>query len=408
MSSSRAIGEVVAHMKIATRTAILSLALLAVAACFAFPRWSAARDWRDARAAAERRDFDGALASLDRVRSMWPDDREVALFAARTLRRAGKFADADAALGRCRAVGVPAEDVRLESNLLAAQRGDTLRVETHLIPLLKPHRPEFLLVAEVLSAEWMRQNRLSDALRALDPWVATRPEAEAFVRRGWVHERLMHAEQSVADYRKALELDPTRRPIRLRLAELFLGMTQADDAKPYLDALQSESPDEPAVRLAWARYHRMKGDFDAATAILDALLAEASPPSEAFSERGALALDLAEPGAAEPLLREATRRRPHDRQAHYALVQCLTKLNRPEEAARVAKEITRIDVDRKRLQELMEEVERKPRDVDLRAEVGGIFARNGHPEDARRWFRAALEIDPTHRAATEGLAALKE
>ncbi len=58
-----------------------------------------------------------------------------------------------------------------------------------------------------------------------------------------------------------------------------------------------------------------------------------------------------------------------------------------------------------RLNRLVRESLEKPDDAELRFEIGAILFKYGSPEDAARWMRAALELDPDHTGAHLALAA---
>ncbi len=77
---------------------------------------------------------------------------------------------------------------------------------------------------------------------------------------------------------------------------------RATDAAPYLEELRSRCPNDPSVRLCWARCQHRLGRLDEARRTLDALLADEPDNAQALGERGVLALHEDDTAQAEPLL----------------------------------------------------------------------------------------------------------
>jgi tetratricopeptide (TPR) repeat protein len=360
--------------------------------------------WRAAETAADRRDFQAALAHLACCRSAWPDRAEVRLHEARNSRRAGSLDDADAHLHAYRDLQGISPEGTLERLLLTAQRGPFADVEEPLRARYRPDTTDGLLIAEVVSACLMRANRLQEARQYLDDWLRRRPDdTEALVRRGWVLEHLFDFPGACRDYQHLLDLDPGREPVRLRLAEDLMQSERAAEALPHLEELRRRLPDDSAVRLCWIRCQVQIGRLDEARAALDALLASGSPSAQVLGERGAVALAEGAVEQAEGWLRQARALAPHDRAINYQLLLCLERLGKSEQAAEVRREVQQIDADQKRLSQLTVEVMRRPHDAALRHEVAGIFLRNGLRAEYLRWLLTAVEADPRHRPSHEAL-----
>jgi tetratricopeptide (TPR) repeat protein len=361
--------------------------------------------WRQAVQAAVLRDFPGALSHLACCRSVWPNRAEVYLLCARNARRAGQLDEADDYLHTCRNLDGSTPPVMLERLLLTAQRGDFVSVEDSLRGLFRPNSAEGVLIAEVMSWGLLRANRLQEAREYLDYWLERRPdEVEALVRRGWVNEHLFEFDDSLRDYRRVLVLAPERDPVRLRVAEILLQTLRGTEAVPYLEELRTRRPDDPAVRLCWARCQRRLGRLDEARRTLDDLLADAPDDAQALGERGSLALHEDDTAGAERWLRQARRLAPFDRQINYSLLLCLQRQRKGEEAEEVRRRVEQIDADQTRLRRLFTEVMAHPHNAALRFETAGIFLRHGLRDDALRWLLTAIEVDPRHRPSHEALA----
>jgi tetratricopeptide (TPR) repeat protein len=371
------------------------------------------RGWRHYSAALDalgRRDFPAAQEELDACLAEWPSSASVHFLAARTARRADELGRAEAHLDECQRLGGGAEGLVLEGYLLRAQRGDQAAVEKKLLAFVHRDHPDTPYVLEVLTARWMADHRLKEALHYLDLWHRREPgDREAVARRAWVLERLLHFHSAIDGYRAALDMDPDRDReekdrLRLRLAELLLLTSRPREAAPHFEEMHARQRGSPAVLLGLARCRRLAGRPEEAARHLDALLAADPRHAEALAERGHLALDAGDAKAAEPWLRQTLAARPHDRAALYGLGQCLRKLGRHDEAKKYQDEADRVRADEQRMNELMRRVLASPEDPDVRCEVGRVFLRNGMAEDGTRWLNSALVHDPWHPGAHRALA----
>lgn len=388
------------------------LALLAVGGVLVLPgAWGARRlvAWHHLREARRLLDARGpteaARAHLDACLAAWPSCDTAQLLAARAARLAG---DQEAAEGHLDAYGRLAgvtEAGTLEHTLLRVQRqGLTPEAEAYLRARIGEEDEPALAILDALTSEYMRTYRLLDARRLLDDWLRRRPPtADALVRRGWVAERMAQPTPALADYERALTIDPERDAVRLRVAELHLQNKQPAQALPHLERLLTTRPDDRAVRLTLARCRADLGQTEEARTILDQWREE-ELDAAGLCLRGRLLLAEGDAAAAGPWLRRAVERAPHDREAIYNLQLCLTQQGEPEEAARMKARLDALAADQKRMATLMSQLLERPRDPALRYEIGTIFLRNGFPEDGVRWLYTTLEVAPQHAEAHAALA----
>src|SRR5205085_11512576 len=101
--------------------------------------------------------------------------------------------------------------------------------------------------------------------------------------------------------------------------------------------------------------------------------------------------------------RQALARDPSLSDACYGLAQCLRALGQPKEAKDYEERAARIESDAEKLLRLRERMEKEPRNAELPCEAGRICLRNGQKAEAVRWFRNALQRDPSHEGARRGL-----
>ena len=361
--------------------------------------------YRQAVAAIQQRDFPAALVHLQTCRKVWPRDGNLWLLSAQTARRAGDFSAAEEMLAVAKRQGVLTRDLHVESSLLTAQQGRYAAVEDFLHERLKTYRPDFPLIAEVVSAELMRTYRLAEARQVLADWISVQPnDVEVVLRSGWVAEHQFDFDAAVVDYRRVLELDPSRAAVRLRLVDILLKIRRPEEAATYVDQLLMQpNPDAELVVLA-VRCRRELGKREGLRELLERL-----PPTKRaeplvlaeFAQLSMLEGDLAQ---AEAQFRTALEKLPRERHLLYGYQQCLSRLAKTTEAQQVGKLIQEVDRDGRRMGDILGALAKNPADADLRHEGGQLFLRNGLAEDGIRWLNMAIESDPNHRASHTFLA----
>jgi tetratricopeptide (TPR) repeat protein len=355
--------------------------------------------------------FDEAQRHIDlalRVRDGWASTH---LLAARIARQQGAYSRAEEHLSRCGPRDDMSEPVRLEWLLLRCQRGDVDELAPALLASVDRHHPESAAILEALAGVYMRQTRYREALRCLDRWVELAPEnVRALDWRGWVGNQLDLRAQAVGDYERALELQPGRSAVRLRLAEILVESSRHAEAVPHLERLREEQPANPDVLVALATCRIVQSRTDEARDLLDLVLATHPDHFDALVQRGKVEMAIGDFAEAERWLRKALGRSPLDPDARYALYLSLqAQANREGEAR---EELERWKQDRRtrdRLTRLLRvELDRKPNDPDLAEETGELFLQQGEEQKGLFWLHRALALDPRHAASHRALLAYYE
>ncbi len=335
---------------------------------------------------------------------VWPNSARVHFLMARTARRAGNPDEAARHLRRAEQGGWVAEAIDLEKALAAAEQGDLERTGPVLASFVERGHPDKLLILEALVQGCRGTYRLPQALAYLDAWLAAQPDSVKAL--AWRGETLLLAgrdRDALADYRKAVELDPDEDEARLKLAELSLAQHQLEEASAHFTELLKRHPDQGEALLGLARCRAEQGDAAAAVTLLDRLLSSQPDHAGALAERGKLALDAGNPADAEKWLRRAAEVAPFEREALYNLYRCLSGNGRTAEAEQCLARIQRIDEDRKRLDAVKAAVLKAPHDAGLRYEMGIILLRNGQDREGVRWLESALREQPEYGPARQAL-----
>jgi len=377
--------------------------VLGVAAVVAINLWA----WNHFRAAqhALRHDqMDEAQQHISPCLLVWRRGPATHLLAARIERLRGHYPEAEQHIMECVHLQKGAsEATQLEEVLLRAQGGELKEVEAGLWKCIETDHPETSQILETLARIYLRESRMAGALACLDRWLEREPQVvRAWHWRGWVFERLQQPEKATSQYKRALELDPTRWGCRLRLVRLLLDQRNPVEALPHLEVLIRSRPDDYELLLALAQCHQLEGEEQQAIHLTDKVLASHPESVEALSLRGQLAYQQHHPAEGEVWLKRALALRPTDIRTLYTLYHCLEQQGKENEAAKVMALHKAIEADTTRLVELLtREVEHSPRNPDLLAEVGAIWLRRGEEKTGLEWLHRALRENPYHKRSLE-------
>jgi predicted Zn-dependent protease len=306
---------------------------------------------RAARAAVARRDFPAAQTHLREALRTRSGDTALHLLAAQTARRQGDYGTAQEYLRAYRRAHGAPEALAREEQLWTLQKGDLSEADAVLQACVdQPDAPDAPLMLEayiegnlkvlsIAATVGVNIDLKKDAgiRRAIDQWLehATTPadQAQGRVWRGRVQTLAgMHAD-AIADFRAALELNPSHVAARWHLANSLIQAAPAESAQ-LLESLHQDYPDDRDVHLLLATAHRNHGDLNEATTLLDELLAATPDDVNVLLERGKVAVDARQAQQAEAWLRRAEKLAPQNPDISLALARCLLQAGRPEEAQR--------------------------------------------------------------------------
>jgi tetratricopeptide (TPR) repeat protein len=389
--------------------ALSVLVLLAVILTGAGAHGWAGYHFREAERLVQRQEFAAAHAHYARCLEVWRHSPASELRAARAARRAGLYPEAEQHLARCRQLqgedpgtGVP---LALETLLLQAQSGDVGEVEEVLWEYVKKEKPETPLILEALARGYVRMFRLGTALRCLQMLLERQPDnVEALVMRAKIREGGGEPEDSVGDFRRALDLAPEREDARLGLARVLLH-DNPGEARGHYEHLLARRPDNLEALEGLAEVCAALGETDRVRALYEAALAGEPENSRALAGLAGLTLAAGNTAEGEALLRRAIAADPGNKEARYQLYLCLVQQpGREAEAAAEREAHNRVEADRLRLAQIGgKEMTRRPNDPALHFEMGSIYLRNGKPEVGLRWLYSALKLDPAHQPSHRAL-----
>lgn len=360
---------------------------------------------RVGRAALERYHTAEAVRHLQAVLSLWPNDPDTLLLAARAARRSGAFDTADQFLDRYQEQRRDDDDLTVERICLRAQRGEPDSVFRYCQERIEDNDPASSLLFEALAVGFWRNYQPQKAEIVLRKWLEQEPDnTQALVVQGEVYDLVMRQADAIKSFRAALTVDPTLDHARLRLCDVLMQLSSVEEAKPHLDYLSTRLPNSPKVQVYLARVQDRAGHQEEAERILDALLLRQPHFAPALVERGKLALRAGQFDQAENYLRQASEQDPSDYQTHDRLAFCLEQNGKLADADKVRERIKQMEKDMEEIQAIAKgQMELAPHNAELHYKIGMISIRSGAVAEGLRWLHSALKEDPNHQGAHKAL-----
>jgi Tfp pilus assembly protein PilF len=369
-------------------------------------RHQAQTAWDAADRALAARDLSAASGHLDRYVSLRPDDPAGWFLAARTARRRGQFADAKRFLAEYEKRGGTADRAGLERDLLLVQQGVIGEADFRLRATVNPDHPDVRTVLEALARGYMLADRWADARQACALWRAVEPDAPwAWLWGGWVCERMVQIDQAAEFYRRALELAPDDRDVRVAVGRIQLRQRDPAAAVPHFEWTLARDPDDFEALLGLAQCHLEAGRAADAEPLIDRALGRDPASGAALALRGRAAMAAGDPATAEHWLRQAVRAEPADAEALHHLVLALRAQRKDDEARERAARLEALQQDLRRLSELMRLIGPQLADAGPVHEAGVIALRLGRTQQGLNLLADALRRKGDHRATHSALAA---
>jgi tetratricopeptide (TPR) repeat protein len=295
--------------------------------------------------AASRRQFSVASEHWDRYLERNPDDDEAHLAAARASRLRDDFTAAISQLRR----STPSAAVKLEYQLIEAQQGDPQQIQTLFSRYSdNSENAHTALVMEAIAIGALRVLNpqpgtnsivkveqtplLPMGLHAVNRWLELRPgredQAAGYTWRARLQDMAADHESAMADFRKALELDPDSYETQLYWAFSSRLESAPKETLTLLLQLQKLRPDDHNVTLGLVGTYRLLGRLEDARRQLDELLGRLPNQASLLVERGNLAIDESKPDEAERFLDRARNLEPNRADVYFALSRCMSLTGR--------------------------------------------------------------------------------
>jgi tetratricopeptide (TPR) repeat protein len=324
----------------------------------------------------------GKLASMTFLQGKWA---EAARELREVLKRQPALSQAQAMLGMCeKRLGRPAEaqrlleqsvprltegPLRLQAGLdlveIFYQAGELDRAAAAIGLLERTGQPS----PDVLYAAWRIYTEL--AYRARDALAATAPDSARM--RQLMAQHLIHQGDlggGIAQYRRALEIDPKLPGVRYELGQAILLSSVSEDAlqqaeKEFRLALV-ENPSDANAEYMLGRIYALRLDYNTALEHYQRALRLRPDHGDAHSGLGDALMKIGQPGKALDHLLEAVRINPLNLTARYRLATAYRQLGRDTEARKEWAAFQQLKKQERRIQEIYEQIRfRKVDEVPL-------------------------------------------
>jgi predicted Zn-dependent protease len=398
--------------RLCTRRGAVGCAAALIAVGLLAPQGWAWSRLRSARTALAKHDPAAARTALSECARVWGDRATVRLLACRAAWQDG---DPEAALSELRAaqtvLNEATEATAFEWALVQASAGNVVEVEGYL-QKQSERSPEAAgpLVWEALALGYLRVYRTLDAMAVLNHWLTREPDnIRALELRGQTFVTGKGVVRGTDDFRRVLELDPTRRKTRRRLAEALVSLGGYEEAVRHWEVFAREETDDPRVPAMLARCYNFVGRGDEARRLLDDALVRHPNDGPCLRTRGQFALIDDQKAEAEGWLRRAAAVMPDDYQAQWLLFEVLRQQGKLEEAKEQSRKADDVKDRVSRLGELQSrKLAEFPLDPALHYEMGTLLMRTGRGDTGEQWLLNALVLDPNHEPSHAALAAYYE
>jgi tetratricopeptide (TPR) repeat protein len=356
--------------------------------------------------ALDRLDLPAAAGHLRDYLADRPDSPDAHFLLAHTLRRDGKFDEAERHLAEAKRLGWDPDALRRETLLLGLQRsGVRQRPTDELLAMAGNAHPDRDLLEALYRGDLAVRNGDRAALW-LHVWLEHYPDD--WPPRLWqaeLLEQFRKYDQARADYLRVLELRPDQPRALLGVGQVALAHRgDYAEAEAYLGRYLAIDPGQVAARVGMALCRYSRGDLAGARETAQGVLAEdprhpgaalllGSIEAEAGRDEEAVRwLRVAEAGAADP------------QGVSYQLAQVLRRAGQTAEADRYERRFTELRDAQRALEAATRAAEREPTSADRQYEVGRLYLVLGQPDPAAQWFLKALAQDPAHRPSHAALA----
>lgn len=356
--------------------------------------------------ALQARDTDTALEWLERAEKIDPLRAETQFWLARVYRRTGQFDAVRERLARARRLGHPIEELQREQWLTLAQTGHISEAGPHLKELLLNPAGDGREICEAFVNGYCMNLQFGPAQRLLDVWQADFPtDPEPHFRQGYIRQSLFDDQGALEHYRRGLELAPHRSDARVRLGQCLLSLNQPREAEHEFRARLSEHPTDVGALLGLAASLSSQRETEEVQRTYEQVIEIEPANGDARRGLGQLALQAGDAKEAVRWLETLWRERPRDVSTANLLAQAYSAVGERDRARELLHAVRAAEEPLARIGLLLEDVVRRPEDVDLRFEIGTLLMNYGDPDDGARWLRSVLQLDPHHRGAHQALAA---
>lgn len=361
---------------------------------------SAAAHWQIAQAALADGDLDRSQEHLSRCLEFWPLHAETHFLLARNYRRLDDAHGWQAHLKYAEQLRWPAADIIFENQLMTAQAGDVSGADRVVIDQIESRPGDEPLILEAILKGYLETHQWRELFSWADHWMHRRPlDWQPYFFRGRAYQLLWVLDRAIADHRKVLELRPEHRQSHFHLGESLMIDGQYPEAIPEFEKYLETHPDHAGalVGLANCQLSLSVADLERAAKTLERLVARHPKNAGGLFLRAKLALNRGQAQEALDWLKQAEAVSPGELDLTNLIAAALRQLGRGQEAEKYERQLAQLQQWVNEFEDVRRDVRKRPDDPELRHRAGVLSLNLAREEDAARWFKSALRIDPHHR-----------
>ena len=248
---------------------------------------------------------------------------------------------------------------------------------------LQPANPTF--ARNLADLYFSELNRFDEAIHLYLGLLKSHPrDIETLINLGHICEAVGRGEEAKTFYRRALEIEPWNSEARQALADQPPAPLQQTPVRP--------APTKSLeTLLAEARERTQQGQPDQARELLEQAIANNPRSAIAHNDLGVVAYQLGDLGAAQVAYEQAVKLEPASMNFRKNLADLyFVAAGRPDDAIHMYLDMFR----------------EQPRDIEILSSLGHICQSVGRPDEAKTFFRRALEVEPWNREVREALQGL--
>ncbi|MDA1231754.1 MAG: tetratricopeptide repeat protein [Planctomycetota bacterium] len=377
---------------------------LVVAVFWARPALVSYHLWR---AAEKLRQHNADLAEpyLARVLELDPENAMGHFLFARLRRRQGSPDTMNEHLEAARKSGFSIDRLEREQQFLLAQTGRFRDLTGSPGELLLNSGEDGSDACEAVVNGLMLTYQLSSAGSVIDAWAADYPnDPQPLFCRGTLSAEQENWQDAILSFRRALDIASDRTDIRVRLADAMKTLRQHKEAiREYRQSVE-DAPTLISAYVGLAECLTITAQTDEARIVLEKALQISPDCFEVNLALGKLELDSGNSGLGVVWLQKALEAKKHSVAARYALASALRTVGRSDEAQEHFDRVEAQNDGQARLSNLMDILNKDPKRVESRYEIGMTLLKFGDPAEGAMWLESVFEFDLQHEPTHQALA----
>ncbi|QDT88679.1 tetratricopeptide repeat protein [Gimesia algae] len=367
------------------------------------------------------RDPERSLKWLGYAQALDDQNARTRILLARAYRKSRDMEQAYAALKDYYELAGSTNAFQQEQWLLKAQIGNNSDLQMHLSEMLIEPEGNVQDICETYVNSCILNYQFNDALQILELWEADFPnDPLPNFMRGKMYEHKLGWQEAITEYQTTLKKDPGYAAAAYSLGRIQLTLKKTEEALEYyqraIDSTENQSP----AKVGIARCLRLMNRNDEAKQLLREVLALSVEQLQAeyqamgdhkFEGRTAAQLamgnlELADKNyeAALKWLEPAAKANPLDLGIKNSLALVYSRLGRKTEAKELSRVIKETNDALANIQQLLDQVQLKPADPELRFQIGKMYLNYVAEEQGVVWLNSVLLYQPDHLGAHIELA----